>query len=162
MILEGYISKIIYNSEDSAYAVFVIEQLDGDEVAVGNVPGIAEGMYIQAEGEYVHHPQYDLQFKISSCELSMPTDIEGIARFLGSGIIKGIGEVLAKRIVKKFGEDTLRIIEKEPERLAEVNGISERIANKIAVSYIENKSYRGVIMYLGKYGIKWKEIPQLL
>ncbi|SEP62383.1 exodeoxyribonuclease V alpha subunit [Lachnospiraceae bacterium NE2001] len=153
MVLEGYISKIIYSSEDTAYAVFVVEQPDGDEVAVGDVPGIAEGMYIQAEGEYVHHPQYDLQFKISSCELTMPTDIEGIVRFLGSGIIKGIGEVLAKRIVKKFGEDTLQIIEKEPERLAEVSGISERIANKIAVSYLENKSYRGVIMYLGKYGI---------
>ncbi len=153
LVLEGYITKIIYSSEDSAYAVFVVEQSDGDEVAVGYVPGIAEGMYIQAEGEYVHHPQYDLQFKITSSELSMPSDIEGIATFLGSGIIKGIGEVLAKRIVKKFGEDTLHIIEMEPERLAEVSGISERIANKIAVSYIENKSYRGVIMYLGKYGI---------
>ena len=72
-------------------------------MAVGDVPGIAEGMYIQAEGEYVHHPQYDLQFKIFSCELTMPTDIEGIVRFLGSGIIKGIGDFrLRVRIFSVF------------------------------------------------------------
>lgn len=153
MVLEGYISKIIYQNEDNGYSVFVVETADGDDTAVGLVPGIAEGMFIQAEGEYVHHPQYDLQFSITSCELSMPSDTEGILRFLSSGIIKGIGEVLAKRIVKRFGDDTLRIMEEEPERLAEISGISERMSLKIAVCYNDNKSYRNVIIFLSKYGI---------
>lgn len=156
MILEGYISKIIYYNEDNAYAVFVVEQDDGDETAVGYIPGIAEGMYIQAEGSYVNHSQYDLQFSVLSFELSMPSDVDGIERFLGSGIIKGIGEVMARRIINYFGEDTLRIMDEEPERLAEVKGISERIANKIAVSYNENKTYRSVIIFLSKYGISVK------
>lgn len=156
MVIEGYIEKIIYQNEENGYVVFQVETGDGDEIFVGNVPGAAEGMYIQAEGEYVHHPQYDLQFKVSGCELSMPDDTEGITRFLGSGIIKGIGEALAKRIVKKFQGDTLRIIEEEPERLAEVKGISENMAERIAVRYSENRSYRNVIMFLSKYGISVK------
>ena len=156
MISEGYIDKIIYHNEENGYSVFTIETTDGDDIMVGNVPGIAEGMYIQAEGEYVHHPQYDLQFKIESFELSMPGDSEGIVRFLGSGIIKGVGESLAKRIVKKFEDDTLRIIEEEPERLAEVKGISAKMAARIAERYVENRSYRNVIMFLSKYGISVK------
>lgn len=156
MVQEGYINKIIYQNEDNGYCVFVVETNEGDEIFVGNVPGVAEGMYIQAEGEYVHHPQYDIQFKVITAELSMPSDIEGITRFLGSGIIKGIGEALAKRIVKKFGDDTLRIIDEEPERLAEVRGISMKMAEKIAVRYSENRSYRNVIMFLSKYGISVK------
>ena len=156
MVQEGYINKIIYQNEDNGYSVFVVETSEGDEIFVGNVPGVAEGMYIQADGEYVHHPQYDIQFKVVTAELSMPSDIEGITRFLGSGIIKGIGEALAKRIVKKFGDDTLRIIDEEPERLAEVRGISMKMAEKIAVRYSENRSYRNVIMFLSKYGISVK------
>lgn len=156
MVQEGYINKIIYQNEENGYAVFVVETNEGDEIFVGNVPGAAEGMYIQADGEYVHHPQYDIQFKVTEAELSMPSDTEGITRFLGSGIIKGIGEALAKRIVKKFGDDTLRIIDEEPERLAEVRGISMNMAEKIAVRYSENRSYRNVIMFLSKYGISIK------
>ena len=151
MVQEGYIDKIIYHNEDNGYAVFVVDGPEGDEIFVGSVPGIAEGMYIQAEGEYVHHPQYDIQFKISSAELSMPGDTEGVLRFLASGVIKGVGEALAKRIVKKFGDDTLRIIDEEPERLAEVKGISIRMAGKIAVNYSENKEYRNVIMKLQRH-----------
>ena len=153
MVQEGYINKIIYQNEENGYAVFLVEGPEGDEVFVGNVPGIAEGMFIQADGEYVHHPQYDIQFKINTAELSMPDDTEGVLRFLSSGVIKGVGEALAKRIVKKFGDDTLRIVDEEPERLAEIRGISERMASKIAVSYSENRAYRNVIMKLSKYGI---------
>ena len=77
MISEGYIDKIIYHNEENGYSVFTIETTDGDDIMVGNVPGIAEGMYIQAEGEYVHHPQYDLQFKIESFEIPWIGDYKG-------------------------------------------------------------------------------------
>ena len=115
--------------------------------------GVSEGIYISAEGEYVNHPQYDLQFKFNSYEIKMPDDMISIERYLGSGIIKGVGEALAKRIVKKFKMDSLRIIEEEPERLAEVKGISERKARDIAVSYNEKKEMQDAIIFLTGYGI---------
>ncbi|MBR3834066.1 MAG: ATP-dependent RecD-like DNA helicase [Lachnospiraceae bacterium] len=153
MTREGYIEKIIYSNEENGYAVFEVSGEDGEEIFVGNVFGVAEGLYIIAEGEYVNHSKYDIQFKLTSCELKFPEDTVGIERYLGSGIIKGIGEVLAKRIVKKFKSDTLRVIEEEPIRLAEISGISERKARTIAVSYAEKKEFQEVIIFLSQYGI---------
>ena len=157
MIREGYIEKIIYRSDETGYTVFSVETTEGEETFVGTVGPISEGIYLTAEGEYVHHPQYDLQFRVDSYEISIPADIDGIERYLASGLIKGIGKVLAKRIVKKFREDTLRIIAEEPERLAEVNGISLRKARTIAENYQENNAYQEAVIRLSKYGIS----PQL-
>ncbi len=153
MTREGYIEKIIYKNEENGYTVFTVSGEDGEEIFVGNLFGVGEGLYIIAEGEYVNHPQYDIQFKFTSCEIKMPDDTMGIERYLASGIIKGIGEVLAKKIVKKFKADTLRIIEDEPERLAEISGISERKARSIATSYAEKREFQEVIIFLSEYGI---------
>ncbi len=153
MTREGYIEKIIYANPDNGYTVFEVSGEDGDEIFVGNTLGIAEGLYIIAEGEYVNHSKYDIQFKFTSCELKTPEDTVGIERYLGSGIIKGVGEVLAKRIVRAFGADTLRIIEQEPIRLAQISGISERKARSIAIAYAEKKEFQEVIIFLGQYGI---------
>ena len=153
MTREGYIEKIIFKNEENGYAVFTVSNDDGEEIFVGNLFGVGEGLYIIAEGEYVNHPQYDIQFKFTSCEINMPEDIVGIERYLASGIIKGIGEVLAKKIVKKFKSDTLRIIEEEPERLAEISGISERKARNIAASYAEKREFQEVVIFLSEYGI---------
>lgn len=153
MTREGYIEKIIYKNEENGYTVFHVEGEDGDEIFVGNLYGVAEGLYIIAEGEYVNHPQYDIQFKFTSCEIRMPEDTVGIERYLASGIIKGIGEVRAKQIVKKFKSDTLRIIEEEPERLAEIRGISERQAKNIAASYAEKREFQEVVIFLSEYGV---------
>ena len=139
MVREGYIEKIIYRNDDNGYSVFTVETTEGEEVFVGNMASGNEGMYIIATGEFVHHPQYDIQFKFTEYEIKLPDDADGIERYLGSGIIKGIGEVTAKRIVQKFGTDTLRIMEEEPERLAEIKGISLNKAQKIAVSFSENR-----------------------
>lgn len=153
MTREGYIEKIIYKSEETGYCVLSVEGEDGEEILVGNLPGAGEGLYVIAEGEYVHHPQYDVQFRFSSCEIRMPKDVVGIERYLASGIVKGVGAVLAKKIVKKFGDDALRIMEEEPERLAEINGISERKARAIATSYAEKKEFQEVVIFLAEYGI---------
>lgn len=153
MIREGYIEKIIFRNPENGYCVFSVETTEGTETFVGTLPSAGEGMYIQAEGEYVQHPTYDIQFKFISYELKMPDDIVSIERYLASGLIKGVGEVLAKRIVRKFQMDTLRILEEEPERLAEVKGISENMARKIAVSYNENHEFQQVVMFLSGYGI---------
>ncbi len=153
MTKEGYVEKVIYKNDENGYAVFTVEGEDGEDIFVGTLHGISEGIYISAEGEYVHHPQYNLQFKFSSYEIKMPDDIISVERYLGSGIIKGVGEALAKRIVKHFKMDALRVIEDEPERLAEVKGISERKAREIAISYNEKKEMQDAIIFLTGYGI---------
>ena len=153
MVREGYVEKVIYKNEDNGYAVFTVEGEDGEDVFVGNLRGVAEGVYVSAEGEFVEHPNYDLQFKFTSCEIKMPDDIIGVEKYLGSGVIKGVGEALAKRIVKKFKMDSLRIIEEEPERLAEIRGISERKAREIAVSYNEKKEMQDALMFLSGLNI---------
>ncbi len=153
MLREGYIEKIIYRNEENGYTVLEVETTEGNEVFHGTVFGAAEGMYVRAEGEYVYHPQYDLQFRMDTCELSMPEDLTGIERFLASGVIKGVRETMARRILQTFREDSLRIMDEEPERLAEIKGISLKMARKMGESYQETRAYRNVIMFLSKYGI---------
>ena len=109
MVREGYVEKVIYKNEDNGYAVFAVEGEDGEDIFVGNLHGVAEGIYVSAEGDYVEHPTYDLQFKFTSCEIKMPDDVLSIEKYLGSGIIKGVGEALAKRIVKRH----CRVIQRE-------------------------------------------------
>lgn len=151
---EGIVSKIIYKNEGNQYVVFAVETEDGeDETFVGYLSGIEEGMYILARGEYVEHPNYNLQFKVSEYEVNMPDDLVSMERYLGSGAIKGIGEIMAKRIIKKFGKDTFRVIEEEPERLSEIKGISERKANEIGVQFIEKQAMREALMFLSEFGI---------
>lgn len=148
MVREGYVEKVIYKNDDNGYAVFTVEGEDGEDIFVGTLRGVAEGVYVSAEGEFVEHPTYDLQFKFTSCEIKMPDDILGVEKYIGSGVIKGVGEALAKRIVKKFKMDSLRIIEEEPERLAEIRGISERKAREIAISYNEKKEMQDALLFL--------------
>lgn len=151
---EGIVSKIIYKNEANQYVVFVLETEDGeDETLVGYLTGLEEGMYILAKGEYIEHASYGMQFKVSEFTAKMPDDLMSMERYLGSGAIKGVGEIMAKRIIKKFGKDTFRIMEEEPERLAEIKGISERKANEIGVCFIEKQAMREAIMFLSEFGI---------
>lgn len=153
--LEGYVDHIIYQNEENGYTVF---DLDSDDLligCVGNLPGIAEGEYVRAEGEYVIHPSHGRQFKVVSYEVQEPVEEEAVFRYLASGAIKGIGAALAERIVKKFGEDTFRIIEEEPECLAQVHGISLKKAQEIAVQMESKREMRQAMMYLQQYGIPY-------
>lgn len=153
MTREGYVEKLIYKNEDNGFAVFVVDGEDGEDIFVGKLHGVAEGVYVSAEGEFFDDPQYDREFKFTSCELRLPDDIAGIERYLGSGIIRGVGEALAKRIVRKFKMDSIRIIEEEPERLAEIKGISEKKARDIAVSYNEKRDMQEALMFLTALGV---------
>ena len=112
-----------------------------------------EGEAIRAKGVYKEHPSYGQQFSVSSYEIVIPQDSLAMERYLGSGAIKGIGAALAARIVRHFGDDTLRIIETEPERLAEVKGISERKAREIAEQVEDKADMRKAMMFLQQYGI---------
>lgn len=151
--LAGYVEHIIYRNADNGYTV--LNLVSGEEVitCVGIFSAIAEGENIEASGDYTDHPTYGKQFKVESFEEKAPEDEEAIERYLGSGAIRGIGLALAARIVRRFKADTFRIIEEEPERLAEVKGISERKAMEIADQVNEKRDLRQAMIFLQQYGI---------
>lgn len=151
--IKGYIQHIIYRNAANGYTV--LELLSGEDeiTCVGFFKTMDQGETIEAEGNYTAHPVYGEQFKIEHYRIVPPDDIQSIERYLGSGAVKGVGEALAARIVKRFGVDTYRIIEEEPERLAEVKGISERKAREIAATVYEKRDAREAMTFLQKYGI---------
>ena len=150
----GYIDHIIFRNEDNGYTVMVLKDQDGEELTcVGTFPAVSQGVSIEATGSYTRHSVYGKQFQIQSFTEKMPEDSLAMERYLVSGAIKGIGAALAGRIVRHFGEDTLRIVEEEPERLAEVKGISEKKAREIAAQVTEKADMRRAMMFLQKYGI---------
>lgn len=153
-ILEGYVEKIVYRNVENGYTVLSLSSEDEDDITlVGTFTFISEGEFIRAEGIYTSHQLYGEQFQVKSYEIKEPEDLFSMERYLGSGAIKGIGAALAARVVKRFKKDTFRIIEEEPERLAEVKGISEKKAKEIAEQFEEKREMRGVMLFLGKYGI---------
>ena len=150
----GYIDHIIFRNDQNGYTVMVLKQTGEEELTcVGTFPDISQGATIEASGNYIHHPVYGKQFQIASFTEKMPEDSLAMERYLGSGAIKGIGAALAARIVRRFGEDTLRIVEEEPERLAEIKGISEKKAREIAAQVTEKADMRRAMIFLQKYGI---------
>ncbi len=151
--LEGYVDHIIYRNQDNGYTVMNVVS-DGEEITcVGTLHYIGEGELFEASGHYTEHATYGRQFQIEGLKLKEPEDVLAIERYLGSGAIKGIGVSLAARIVRKFKEDTFRIMEEEPERLAEVKGISERKAREISEQMEEKKDLRKAMIFLQQYGI---------
>ena len=149
----GYVEKIKYRNEENGYSILSVSGGGEEFVLVGTFPVIEEGEYIQAEGVMKVHPVYGEQLQVESYEAKTPEDRESVLRYLSSGAVKGIGEALAKRIVKKFKNDTLRILEEEPERLSEVKGISDRMAAEIGAQILEKKEMRDAMLFLTKYGI---------
>ena len=151
--VEGYIDKIVFRNAENGYTVLSLVN-DGDEITcVGTFSFINEGEYVKMQGSYIEHAVYGEQLKVSSYEVKEPTDLFSMERYLGSGAIKGVGSALAARIVRKFKDETFRVIEEEPERLTEVKGISERIAREIAVQFEEKKELRNAMIFLQQYGI---------
>lgn len=151
--IKGYVEHIVYRNEDNGYTVFNLNNDDGDLTCVGKLHYIEEGALMELTGEYTVHKLYGTQLQVETSRICEPEDLVSIERYLGSGAVKGVGASLAGRIVKKFKEDTFRIIEEEPERLAEIKGISERKAREIAVQIEEKREMREAMIYLQKYGI---------
>ncbi len=151
--IQGYVDHIIYRNVENGYTVLVLVCEEEELTCVGIFSDIVEGENIEAKGEFTEHPVYGRQFKVSSFEEKAPEDEVAIERYLGSGAIRGIGLALAARIVRRFKKDTFRIIEEEPERLAEVKGISERKAMEIADQVNAKKDLRQAMIFLQQYGI---------
>ncbi len=151
--IAGYVEHIIYRNTDNGYTVLNLVSGEEEITCVGIFAAITEGENIEATGDYTDHPTYGTQFKVVSFEEKAPEDEEAIERYLGSGAIKGIGLAMAARIVRRFKEDTFRIIEEEPERLVEIKGISERKAMEIASQVNEKRDLRQAMIFLQQFGI---------
>lgn len=152
-VIQGYVDHIIYRNAENGYTVLVLVASEEELTCVGTFSDIVEGENIEAKGEFTEHSVYGRQFKVSSYVEKAPEDEVAIERYLGSGAIKGIGLALAARIVRRFKKDTFRIIEEEPERLAEVKGISERKAMEIAEQVNTKKDLRQAMIFLQQYSI---------
>lgn len=152
-VLKGYIAGIVYANEDNGYKVCRFRVDDTEEFIVGNMPGVGEGEMLEVSGEWTIHKIYDKQFKVTTFKSITPEDDESMIRYLGSGIIKGIGPTLAKRIVDAFGKDAFDVIETTPERLAQVKGITMQKAREIGIIMREKRGFRDACMFLQKYGV---------
>lgn len=151
--IKGYVEHIIYRNDANGYTVLTLTTAEEEMTCVGMFKGVDEGESLEVQGDFTEHALYGRRFKAASFRVTQPENLVGIERYLRSGAIKGIGPTIASRIVKKFGTDTFRIMEEEPERLVEVRGISERIAREIAGQVEEKKDLRDAMLFLQKYGI---------
>ncbi|MBR5422149.1 MAG: ATP-dependent RecD-like DNA helicase [Lachnospiraceae bacterium] len=151
--LKGYIDHISYQNEENGYTVMTIVTTAGTETCVGMAKGFGAGETVELDGEYVEHNVYGKQLKFSAIRSVPPSDRISMIRYLGSGAIKGLGETLATRIVERFGDDTFRVMEEEPERLAEVKGISMRMAQEITDQLVARRDQRGALLFLQQFGI---------
>ena len=155
-VICGYVDHIIYQNPGNGYTVMTVADEKGEVTVTGNFRGIEAGERVRIEGVYQEHPSYGEQLRMETYDVLPLDDCRSIERYLGSGAVKGVGEKLAQRIVKTFGEDTFRIIEEEPQRLVEIKGISERMAREIADQVYEKREMRRAMLFLQDYGINDK------
>ncbi len=153
MKLEGYVEHIVYRNEENGYSVLNLVSEGQEITVVGSFHYLSEGELLELTGSYGSHPVYGEQFQAESFQVKAPRDVLAIERYLGSGAVKGIGAALAARIVRRFGKDTFDIIEREPERLSEIKGISERKAREIGEQLEEKRELRQAMIFLQGYGI---------
>ena len=146
--LEGMVSDIVFKNEENGYTIAYLANENDEITIVGCMPTLSVGESIEVEGKWVNHKTYGSQFEVNSFMPITPSSLEGIYVYLSSGMIHGIGEKMAKRIVDKFGVDTLDIIQNTPERLTEVEGIGMKKVKQIQESYEENRELRNIIIQL--------------
>lgn len=152
-VLNGFVESIVFKSEETGYVVCKIRSEKNLISAVGTVPFIKEGQNVKLTGEWTVHKQFGNQFNIQDCEELLPNSLDGIEKYLSAGIIHGIGPITAKKIIEKFGEETLDIMENNIERLMEIEGIGEKKFQIIYESYIEQQGLKEVILYFSKHGV---------
>ena len=151
----GYVERITFQNTENGFTVARIKEPRKRDLTtvVGPMPNLRPGETVKIHGEWIQDLVHGRQFKVKRCEICAPADIEGIKKYLGSGLIKGIGPVYAKRIVAQFGEVTLDVIDKQPERLCEVPGLGKKRIEKIAACWEEQKGIREVMIFLQQWGI---------
>ena len=153
VMINGTVEEVTFRSDESGFQVLQIE-FEGEPVtAVGVMPKVVAGELVRLEGVWQVHPSFGRQFKVSGCVSEMPSSTAGMYRYLASGVIKGVGESTAERIIKKFGESAFDVIENEPERLTQIKGLSQNKAEKISEQFVSQKALRNTMAALQEYGI---------
>ena len=160
--LRGSVERITYYNPENGYSVLRLRpersrapglNREGLVTVTGNLPELVPGEYLRLSGEWINHPKHGLQFQVEVCEQTIPASVTGIRRYLGSGLIKGIGPRLAERIVDKFGEQTLRVIEEQPDLLRQVEDIGPKRAGRIAAAWEEQKQVKEIMLFLHSHGV---------
>ncbi|SPD76493.1 Helicase, RecD/TraA family [uncultured Desulfobacterium sp.] len=153
--LQGQIERITFTNQENGYTIARVKTYGNRDLVtvVGSMMDPVPGEVVKMKGEWINHPKYGEQFKIVQCETSVPATVYGIQKYLGSGLIKGIGPVMAKRIVRKFGKETLNIIEDNIEILSEVNGIGNKRIGMIKKAWDDQKEIRNVMLFLQSHGV---------
>ncbi len=153
--IQGSVERITYYNEENGYTVLRLRVAGERELVtvVGCLPELSPGESLRLDGIWTLHPQYGRQFKAERCEQVLPATVEGIKRYLGSGLIKGVGPVIADRIVRRFGMDTLRILDEEPHRLREALGVGPKRAHAVAQAWEAQKHIREVMLFLQSHGV---------
>ncbi len=151
--VEGVVEEIVFRNDQNGFSVLSVKSGRERINAVGALAFVVAGERVILEGDWVEHPEYGRQLRIASCENVEPETVSGIERYLGSGLIRGVGSVTAKLIVQHFGEDTLSILDEAPDRLSEIPGIGPKRARLIAQSYTEQRAARQALVFLQGYGI---------
>lgn len=152
-VVKGFVEQIVYKSEETGYVVTKINSDNKTITAVGTVPFINEGQQLKLTGEWKMHKQFGKQFSIQKCEEIIPDTIEGIEKYLSSGVIRGIGPITAKKIISHFGKDSLDIMDNDIGRLKEIEGIGEKKFSIICESYLEQHDLKDIIMFFQGHGI---------
>ena len=152
-VVSGTVERIIYRAEETGYTVCRLLTGKGEVIVVGNSAAIWPGESLQAEGKWTRHKQHGFQFNAEKIICIEPRTVVGIRKYLGSGLIKGIGEVLAERLVRKFGENTLKVIDEESKRLETVEGIGVKKRERIRQSWVEQKAVREIMIFLHSYSV---------
>lgn len=152
-VLNGIVDSIVFKSSDTGYTVIKFRENNIIHTAVGVLPHVKEGQNLKITGSWVNHSQFGKQFKVEECEEILPTSKDGIEKYLSSGIIQGIGPVTAKKIVNKFGEDTLNILDNNIERLKEIEGIGKKKLETIIESYREQRELKNITIFLQTHGL---------
>lgn len=152
-VINGIVDSIVFKNDDNGYIVAVLKENQNKTTIVGCIPFIVEGQTLQLQGEWVKHPQFGEQFKVEAAEEVIPNSILGIERYLSSGVISGIGPVTAKKIVEKFGEESLSILDNHIDRLREIEGIGDKKIRTIQESYLKQREVRNIMVFLQTYGV---------
>src|SRR5665647_3870091 len=151
--IQGIIDDVVFHNEDNGYIIAHLFDNKKQITVVGIVPYISEGQNLKLTGEWVAHPQFGKQFRITYCEEIIPSSLVGIEKYLASGVIQGIGPVTAKKIVERFGEDTMDILDNEIERLKEIDGVGQKKINLIFESYSKQREVKNIMIFLQTYGV---------
>ncbi len=151
--IEGEFERFTFKADDGSYAVGRVETPDGPVTVLGPIGGVSEGAFVKLEGSWSTHAKYGRQFRVLSCMVEEPRTTDGIERYLSSGSVRGLGVGLAKRVVERFGLDTIRVLDEEPERLREVSGIGQKRLEEVVAHWEQGQAMREVMIALRGHGV---------